>query len=182
MQIVDAAFPAIDPGRLAAWYRAELGVAPTFVRGDATPHHFAFHVTSLEPWQGRPDVTDEYDFSGWDGARAVYVRDPEGNVVEFIARPEPRAELSLAEVGLPVADVPKAVDALAELGVEPYREWGDDFAPLGDVDGVLIVVRAGRGWLPYDVPAGTAPIHVTIAGAQPGELDVPGSGHRVTSR
>src|SRR5919201_46562 len=152
MQIIDAAFPAADPDRLAQWYDAHLGAAPTFVRGEAPPHHFAFHVASLEPWQRRLDVTEEHDFSGWDGARAVYFRDPEENIVELLARPEPRPELSIAEVGLPVDDVPAAVDALATLGLGPYDEWDDTFAPLGDADGLLIVVRPGRAWFPTDVP------------------------------
>ena len=179
MQILGAVFPAADPDRLATWYDAQLGAAPTFVRGEATPHHFAFHVESLEPWQRRLDVTDEYDFLDWDGARAVYFRDPELNVV--LARPQPRPQLTLAEVGLPVADVADAVAALAELGLEPYRDWGETFAPLGNADGLLILVRVGRGWMPYDEPAGHSPIQVTIAGARPGELAVPGSGHRVKS-
>ena len=126
-------------------------------------------------------MTEEHDFSGWDGARAVYFRDPEQNVVELLARPEPRPERELAEVGLPVEDVPAAVEALAELGIAPYRDADETFAPLGDADGLLIVVRAGRGWFPYDVPAGTAPVEVTVQGMKPGEVAVPGSGHRVVS-
>src|SRR5919201_4975598 len=178
MRIVDAAFPAADPARLAGWYEAKLGAAPTFVAGEATPHHFAFHVETLESWRQRLDVSEEYDFSDWDGARAVYFRDPEGNIGELLARPRPRPELALAEVGLPVTNVSAAVAALDHFAIEPYREWSDTFAPLGDADGLLIVVRAGRGWFPYDVPAGTAPIHVTVEGGRPGEVELPGSGHR----
>jgi hypothetical protein len=180
MRITDAVFPAADPGGLAAWYDESLGAAPTFVRGrPASSHHFAFHVASLDPWGQRLDVTEEHDFSGWDGARSVYFRDPERNVVELVARPEPRAELTLAEIGLPVDDVAAAVTALAELDLHPYREWDEAFAPIGDADGLLIVVRVGRDWFPYGGPAGTAPIDVTIEGVQPGEVTVPGSGHRV---
>ena len=181
MRIVEAVFPAADPDALRGWYEAEVGAAPTFVRGETTPHHFAFHTASLEPWQRRLDVTEEHDFSGWDGARAVYFRDPEQNIVEVLARPEPRPELTLAEVGLPVEDVPAAVEALAELAIDPYREWDETFAPLGDVDGLLIVVRIGRGWFPYDVPARAAPVAVTVEHVKPGELAVPGSAHRVVS-
>ena len=181
MRIVEAVFTAAEPDRLAAWYEAEVGSAPSFVRGATAPHHFAFHTASLEPWQRRLEVTEEHDFSGWDGARAVYFRDPERNVVELLARPEPRPELTLAEVGLPVEDVPRAVDALAKLGIDPYRDWDEAFAPLGDADGLLILVRTGRGWLPYDVPAGTAPVEVSVEGVMPGEIAVPGSGHRVVS-
>ena len=181
MRIVDAVFTARDPDRLRAWYRTEVGGGPSFVTGKGTPHHFAFHTASLEPWQRRFDATEEHDFSGWDGARAVYFRDAEQNIVEVLARPEPRPELTLAEVGLPVEDVAAAVEALAELGVQPYREWDETFAPLGDADGLLIVVRTGRSWIPYDVPAGTAPVEVTVEGVKRGEIAVPGSDHRVVS-
>jgi len=180
MRIVDARLPASDPNALAAWYTNNVGAAPTFVPGDATPHHFAFHVADFEPWKQKLDVGEEHDFSSWGGARAVYFRDPEQNVVELIARPQPRPELSLAEAGLPVDDVPAAVEALQRTFELPaYDEWGESFAPLGDDDGLLIVVRVGRGWFPVGEPAGTAPIEVRIAGAGAGELDVPGSGHRV---
>jgi len=181
VRIVDAVFPAADPGRLGAWYEENVGAAPSFVRGDATSHHFAFHTAELEPWRARLDLTEEHDFAAWDGARAVYFHDPEGNVGELIARPEPRPELTLAEIGLPVEDVADAVAALAELGIEPYRSWDGTFAPLGTTDGLLIVVRAGRGWFPYDIPAGSAPIEVRVEGVRPGEIAVPGSGHRVVS-
>jgi catechol 2,3-dioxygenase-like lactoylglutathione lyase family enzyme len=181
MRIVDAVFTAANPERLRAWFETEVGAGPSFARGETAPHHFAFHTASLEPWQQQLDVTEEHDFSGWDGARAVYFRDPEQNVVELLARPEPRPERALAEVGLPVEDVHAAVEAFAELGIEPYRDADETFAPLGDADGLLIVVRTGRGWFPYDVPAGAAPIEVTVGGVKPGEVAVPGSGHRVVS-
>jgi hypothetical protein len=181
VRIADARLPAADPDGLRAWFETNVGAAPSFVRGDATPHHFAFHTASLEPWRQRLDVTEEYDFSGWDGARAIYFRDPEGSVAELIARPEPRPELSLAEVGLPVDDVAAVVAALSTLGIEPYRDWDEAFAPLGTADGLLIVVRAGRGWLPYGVPTGASAIEVTVEGATPGEVAVPGSRHRVVS-
>jgi len=80
-----------------------------------------------------------------------------------------------------VDDVAAAVAALSELGIEPYRPWGGEFAPLGTVDGLLIVVRTGRGWFPYDVPAGAAAVEGTVEGATPGEVAVPGSRHRVVS-
>ena len=178
MRIVEARFPASDPGALAAWYAETLGAAPSFVPGESSPHHFAFHVADLDPWKQRLDVTEEHDFSSWGGARAVYFRDPEDNVVELIARPDARLELALAEVGLPVDDVPAAVEALREtLGIEQYREGNETFAPLGDDDGLLIVVRVGRAWFPVAVRAGTSPIEVTVAGVGRGKVAI--GGHRV---
>ena len=180
MRIVDARLPAADPAALTAWYDANLGASPRFVQGEATPHHFAFHVADLEPWKGRLDVTEEHDFSSWGGARAVYFRDPAENVVELIARQQAHAELTLAEVGLPVEDVPTAVETLQrELGLPLYDEAGDSFAPLGDDDGLLIVVRVGRGWFPVGVPAGDSPIHVTLEGATTGAARI--GPHRVVS-
>jgi catechol-2,3-dioxygenase len=178
VRIVEARFPASDPGALAAWYAETLGAAPSFVPGKSSPHHFAFHVADLDPWKQRLDVTEEHDFSSWGGARAVYFRDPEDNVVELIARPDTRPELALAEVGLPVDDVPAAVEALRDtLGIEQYREGNETFVPLGDDDGLLIVVRVGRAWFPVGVPAGMSPIEVTVAGVGRGELAI--GGHRV---
>ena len=178
MKIVEARLPAADPPTLAAWYDENVGAAPTFVEGDATPHHFAFHVADLEPWKRRLETTEEHEFSSWGGARAVYFRDPEENVVELIARPAARPELSLAEVGLPVDDVPGAVETLTrDLGLAPYDEWSESFAPLGDDEGLLIVVRTGRGWFPVDVPAGAAAVEVTIAGAGSGDVRI--GPHRV---
>jgi hypothetical protein len=180
VRIAEAVFPASDPDALATWYAQRVGAGPSFISGATGPHHFAFHVADLEPWKQRLDVTEEHDFSGWGGARAVYFRDPEENVVELIARPDSRPELTLAEVGLPVEDVPGAVEALQRrLDLPIYDDWDESFAPLGDDDGLLIVVRVGRGWFPVGVPAGRGPIEVTIIGAGTGEVALPGGGHRV---
>src|SRR6266511_4564441 len=102
------------------------------------------------------------------------------NVVELIARPLARPELSLAEVGLPVDDVPAAVDALQRaFDLPTYDDWDESFAPLGDDEGLLIVVRVGRGLFPVGVPSGPAPIEVTLTGTGTGEVELPGSHHRV---
>ena len=173
MRIVEARFPASDPDALASWYAENVGAAPMFIDGETSPHHFAFHVADLEPWKQRLDVSEEHDFSSWGGARAVYFRDPEENVVELIARPNARAELTLAEVGLPVHDVSAAAATLErELGLHPYDDCDESFAPIGDDDGLLIVVRVGRGWFPVGVPAGEAPIEITIAAARRGDITI----------
>jgi catechol-2,3-dioxygenase len=178
--IVEARFPAADPDALSAWYDEHLGAGPSFVAGPTSPHHFAFHVADLEPWQQRLEVSEEHDFSSWGGARAVYFRDPEENVVELIARPQAGPELTLAEIGLPVEDVPAAVAALQDqLDLSTYDDWDESFAPLGDDDGLLILVRVGRGWFPVGVPSGSAPIEVRITGGGSGVVEVPGSRHRV---
>src|SRR3954464_2340549 len=74
VRIVDAVLPAADPDGLRAWYEAGVGSGPSFARGETEPHHFAFHSSTLAPWRERLDVTEEHDFSAWDGARAIYFR------------------------------------------------------------------------------------------------------------
>jgi hypothetical protein len=181
MRITDARFPASDAAALAKWYADTLGAGPTFVSGAAgSVHHFAFHVANLEPWKRRLEIREEHAFPSWGGARAIYFRDPEENVVELIARPHARPELTLAEVGLPVDDVPAAVEALQrELGLPFYLDHGDEFTPLGDDDGLLILVRVGRPWFPFGVPAGRTRIELSITGAGVGTADLPGESHRV---
>ncbi len=184
MRILEATLGAADPAGLGAWYAATLGVStPAFAAGFGGSHHFAFHVGDLEPWKVPLDATREYDFADWGGARAVYFRDPAGNVAELIARPTPQPELTLAEVGLPVKDVGAAVGALErQLGLALYDGDRETFAAVGDDDGLLIVVREGRNWFPLDVPTSASPVSVTISSAVTGELVVPGSAHRVVSR
>ena len=88
MRIVEARFPAADPDALASWYAQTRSARRRRSCRRVGPHHFAFHVSDLEPWKERLDVSEEYDFSSWGGARAVYFRDPEDNVGELIARPD----------------------------------------------------------------------------------------------
>lgn len=176
MRIVAATLTAREPERLQAWYTETLGVEqPRFVAGETSAHHLAFHVGALDGWP--LELSEEHDFSAWDGARARYFRDPEGNVGELIARPRARPELTLAEVGLPVLDVPAAVEALGALGLTPHQRPTETFAPLGDGDGLLIVVSRGRSWFPTEEPSGAAPVEVTVTGAGTGELRL--EGHRI---
>ena len=190
MRILGATLPARDPQALADWYASRIGRVPVaFEPGEASPQHLAFHVGDLAAWRARlpvpllrdGDGNDEFDFAGWDGARSIYFDDPEGNVIELVARPDERPELSLAEVGLPTTDVGAAVDALErELGLPQYDGDRSSFSAVGDPDGLLIVVAGGRGWFPSRVRAGDAAVSVRIAG-EPAELILPGSRHRVTA-
>lgn len=191
--LLGATFPCSDPKGLADWYvdtlrSTDLPIA--FVEGEAHPHHFALHVGDLGEWRTRLSVPllrdeggfDEFDFSDWGGARAIYFADPEGNIVELIARPVARPELSLAEVGLPVTDVAAAVAALeTELDLPHYDGDRQTFSAVGDDGGLLIVVSVGRGWFPIGKPAGPSPIAVTIAGPGTPTVEVPGSKHVVTT-
>lgn len=159
-------------------------------------YHIAFNIprtalpaakhwlTSRAPLLAR-DGQDEFAFASWD-ARSVYFRDPAGNIVEFIARqalPDgasgafgPHDLRCVSEIGLPVDDVPaRSTDLIARLGLAPYKEQSDAFAPLGDEHGLFIVVRVGRPWLPTDdVYAAASPARVVMRGAREQIYHMPG--------
>jgi hypothetical protein len=69
--------------------------------------------------------------------------------------------LNVSEIGLPVRDVGRAVETLRkELRAEPYGTSTDEFAAVGDEEGLIILVKEGRVWLMSDVPA--APLYTRI--------------------
>ncbi len=153
--------------------------------GPAAVHHFAFNIprdalAAAKRWlMARvplltEDGEDEFDSVSW-RSRQIYFRDPAGNILELIARqalsaagaiPFDAAQIvSVSEVGLPVGDVPATVAALGrDLALPPYPGGADTFAPVGDEEGLLIVVQAGRQWFPTTDAASAAPIAVTLAG------------------
>ncbi len=142
------------------------------VEGVCPFHHFAFSIRKgslervMELLQERHTLLLAeggglvHTFEEW-GTRSCYLFDPAGNVVEFIERAEAMDE----EVGS-VAD---AVTGLAEVGVvahnvlalakqfiehcglhfyakQPPRE---DFAAIGDDDGLIVISAMGREWYPH---------------------------------
>jgi hypothetical protein len=85
-------------------------------------------------------------------------------------------------VGLPVADVGSAVEWLErEVGLPHFSGNRRDFSAVGDDRGLFIVVPVGRPWLFTEEPAPDAPLRVTIESDRSVELEVPGSGHVVSS-
>jgi catechol-2,3-dioxygenase len=138
----------------------------------AEPYHFAIdiaahHLASARQWADyrlRPLSDSQgqtlFHFDSWN-ADSLYFFDPDGNIVELIARqtrPQPAptpfapdsAWRNLSEIGLAVPDVAQAIaDLSAALGWSPYLgEIGEEFCALGDHDGLLIVVKTGRLWFP----------------------------------
>lgn len=72
--------------------------------------------------------------------------------------------VSVSEVGIAVPDVPGAVETLSLHGLDPYaNQPGPDFAPVGDVHGLLILVSPGRQWFPtLDRAPSSAPVVVDL--------------------
>jgi catechol-2,3-dioxygenase len=186
VRIREVVLPALDPAVPAAFHPEAYG--STRVRFEPGPDvcsHFAVNVGDFEAavaWaRGQAElIADDVPFESW-RARAAYFYDSAGNIVELIAReraPGTELMMEVSEVGLPVGDVPAAVDFLrSELGLPVFDDGGDKFHALGDDHGLFIVVPVGRDWLFTDRPASDAPLRVTIEGAPARSLTVPGSGH-----
>jgi len=129
----------------------------------------------LDP--GYPE--DVVHFAHWN-AHAVFFRDPAGNLLEHIARHEldnaspgpftPRDVLAVSEIALIVDDVGGAAAELGgALGLATYGPTSEQFAPLGDEHGLLLVFRRGRNLgFGEGRPAGAFPTRVSIGGASPG--------------
>lgn len=133
-------------------------------------YHFAFTIPTnklaeAKQWLSRrgiqlfsKDGKDEFPFENWN-ADAVYFYDPDGNLVEFIAHHTldnaaedpfgPNEILRISEIGLSVDNVPEVTRKLNEtFQINPWRGGGEQFAPVGDVEGLLIVVDKNRPWFP----------------------------------
>jgi catechol 2,3-dioxygenase-like lactoylglutathione lyase family enzyme len=162
-------------------------------------YHFAFDVpeNQFQPavdWlqQRTPLAANRegrvlFMFSSWN-SDSVYFKDPDGNILEFIARHNQptaasveftaRSLVAVSEVGLACPDVPAAVAALGEqLEASAYDGAGsDEFTAVGDENGLLIVVRQGRVWMPgTGKPAIMLPLRLEIenAGGRIFELSAP---------
>jgi catechol-2,3-dioxygenase len=173
----------------------------TFAAGDPDAHyHVAFNLPRIMFPQAKAflaarvpllvkDGQDHFPAADWKADR-VYVADPAGNLVEFIARqtwPDdatgaftPDMVRSVSEVALPVDDVPATVAALtARLGIASYGAPSEQFAALGDDRGLLIIVRVGRPYVPTGTPAVVAPLAVTLRGARNDAFALPGFPYQI---
>jgi catechol-2,3-dioxygenase len=156
-------------------------------------HHLAFDVpagvfaahrdwlAARVPLLANRDGATEFEGPpGWN-SRSVYFEGPDRMILELIARRNrsgsaidavPGLE-SISEVGIAVADVPATMAALGrEHGLEPYQGVTDEFAPVGDEEGLLILVSEGRPWYPtLTTSAQRLPltIDVTVPAAAGGE-------------
>lgn len=112
------------------------------------------------PLQRNPEGIDYFALeSNWQ-SQSVYFTGPDRLILELIGRRRlPAGDRSgdfhgsemtcLSEVGLPSNDV-DAVRAQASerFGLQPLSPPSPQFAPMGDDEGLLIVVAADRRWFP----------------------------------
>jgi catechol-2,3-dioxygenase len=124
-----------------------------------------------------PDESGEtvHEFKDWN-ALAIYFFDADGNILEFIARhelangvsqgqPFSAGEiLNLSEIGVSSPNVIETARQLRdEFGLIPYRQVGEAFGPVGDANGMFILVPSGRIWYPNtSVPAKQLPLRMAF--------------------
>ena len=103
------------------------------------------------------------DFADWN-AKAIYFYDNNGNILEFIARFDLDNAIdiefdssciqSISEIGIVCRDViQQTYDLMKEykLGLFSNPELKEQFAAIGDNEGLFIVVREGRDWYPTKI-------------------------------
>ncbi len=102
----------------------------------------------------------------FDSGRAIYFYDKDYNIVEFIERPllnyphirtfSIKEIIKLNEIGLPHTD-PKGFSNLliSQYGITPLNKYSfsDTFCWVGDHNGVIIITKEGRNWLPTKKPS-----------------------------
>lgn len=144
----------------------------TMVPGEpfAGVHHVAFGIMPSEFELAHSWLSERVALLTSDGSevvigspswrsRSLYFLGPEDIVLELIARDAdadatpgnglaPRV-LSVSEIGIAVPDVPAAVLEIShELGLPRFCPPGESFAPMGDHEGLLILVKHDRIWFP----------------------------------
>lgn len=124
----------------------------------------------------------QFPFPNWN-ATALYFYDPDGNLVEFIAHHslsngtgEPFSSkdiVRISEIGLPVEDLPAALRQLHEsFSLEKWSGDGRQFAAVGNVEGLLIVIDHKRPWFPDERMPGIFPTTVKLQAERTGSIEL----------
>ena len=148
-------------------------------------YHFAFNIPNNQIQQAvewiskRTDIIPVEgqsiaDFRNWN-AEALYFMDPTGNILEFIARKDlnnhsgspfsPYSILNISEAAVVTHDVRTLVSKMEKAyDILPFSKQPvkDDFAALGDDNGLLILSGNDRHWYPTHIPALPFPVQVSL--------------------
>lgn len=102
----------------------------------------------------------------FEDGRSIYFFDADGNILEFIERPdldyESTGDFSISEIikmnelGLVVEDpLLTSEQLMAQYHIKPYKSslFSPVFCWVGDMNGAFIVVKKGRKWLPTEISA-----------------------------
>ncbi len=140
-------------------------------------YHFAFNIPcnkieeALHWLELKTEIikadeeTEIVDFKNWN-AKAVYFLDNNGNILELIARSDLKNEdnkeftsnsfISISEMAIVIDNVVKtATDLIQSLNISYFdkQKPAEEFAALGDDNGLLILSKAGRNWFLTDSPS-----------------------------
>jgi catechol 2,3-dioxygenase-like lactoylglutathione lyase family enzyme len=161
-----------------------------FVPGDKDArYHFAFNIHpdqlndsmkwidkhGVDLLDNENDDSKIVDFPAW-RAKSVYIFDPEGNIVEFIARaaipPAGNAPkfsatsfCGVSEIGIVCDDVPAMREWIENVhGIKSFsrQENNDQFSALGDDEGLLLLVPQGRPWFMGNFDAFRFPLFISV--------------------
>ncbi|WP_207513752.1 VOC family protein [Longitalea luteola] len=126
-------------------------------------YHWMQNKAALLPVQHETVFTQ---FMNWN-AQSFYFFDRNGNLLEFICRYDvpnsstqqfsSRSFQYVSEIGIVTNNVMEQVKELGErYGLQPYEKQPvlENFAAVGDEEGLLIVSMEGRNWFPTEKPAG----------------------------
>ncbi len=159
-----------------------------FKQGEVDGHyHYAFDIPENQFEQAvtwlEARLTPLYDRNGQSvfyhdniNGYAVYFKDGNGNIVEFVARYHHQTNNStpftqnnlirICEIGLATPDVQKTVERLQTQGLNIVTgEGSKTFTMVGSELGVMIIVKEGRHWMPTNnIPAPIIPTELTMQG------------------
>ena len=147
-------------------------------------YHFAFNIpenqfhaakkwiSSRVPLLHDETGKEEFASESWN-SDSIYFKDSAGNVLEFIARHnlknvvdedfDSSQILNVSEIGLPSEDVISWANELCtKLNLSVFKqEPNENFTPVGDDNGLLILPLKNRIWIPNSgVPAKLLPVKV----------------------
>ncbi|RJE86041.1 ring-cleaving dioxygenase [Paenibacillus sp. 1011MAR3C5] len=165
--------------------------------GTAPYYHFAINIPENKLDEAKRWIESRVEIGSEDGedisyselwdSHSVYFLDTAGNILELIARHtmdnavdrpfDPKRDLlGISEMGMPTKDVPRAVDELEALGIPTYKRRDSVFNPVGDEEGILIVVKPGRRWHFTNLTAECFPFQANVKGIGPLTLEEDESG------
>ena len=187
-------FPIKDEGEDFICFSA--GASTLIFNQSAKPenptYHFAFNIPdnkleeALEWARTKVEIVDVEgtskiaDFVNWN-AKAFYFYDNNGNILEFIARfslgktsQSPfsaKTILSISEIGIVTDDVNQtAVDIMQNFGITHFKipPPYEDFAALGNDEGLFILVTENRLWYLTELAATKHPliIHFSVSAGE----------------
>ena len=132
------------------------------------------------------------NFRHWN-AHSIFFYDPAGNILEFIAHHDLENKAAsafdesqiayISEIGVVVPEVRDFEGEMkGRFGLSPYRNTSPVFSAIGDIGGLLITVKKGRTWLPYNgVGSEVFPTDVTLSGMEaPGTYRAEGLPYTIT--